>query len=246
MFKRLKLSDTKEVILKAYNTELERDILIYTLSDEIDLDGLFQTLSNNIQYINCDYNSLNLDEKLLILYNIRSISIGEVFEIRCKCPKCGEINELGINVSEIYTKSNLAPDFKGYKLNNIIESSDDISKFVDFDPELLETKDYDELKDYINKNKSKIDYIHSKFCHNPQCQCNLKINLRDINLAVSSLSEDSLTTFYTSINKLVYVGGYDLSGLYKAYPYERSMYIGLLQKEIKAEQDRKNSNKSLL
>ena len=46
MFKRLKLSDTKEVILKAYNTELERDILIYTLSDEIDLDGLFQTLSN--------------------------------------------------------------------------------------------------------------------------------------------------------------------------------------------------------
>lgn len=214
MIKKIKYCN-KEVILKSYTTKQERDFLIFAGN----LDELKLLLKDNI----ITNSELTDNEYIALIYMLRSISIGEEFDIKIKCSNCGKIFDVTENVSDMVTDSKLTEEY-----NNVI--SDNAQDFVNYDLDELEIQDYEKIISYINNNKAKLNFLRDHKC--PYCKCDNKFNLNDFKLCVSSLSEEDISIFYETINKLVFYGHYDIRGIFEMYPYERILYIGLLTKEV--------------
>jgi len=225
MIKKLSYSG-KEITLKSYNTKQERDLLIFSGTPK----ELGELLNDNI----ITDASFTEEEFIAILYILRSISIGESFDIKIKCSNCKKVFDVSLNVSEMITNSTLSDEY-----NDVI--SDDLKDFVNFDVDELDVNEYDKLQDYIDNNKTKFNFIHERTC--PYCQLKNKIDLNDFKTCVSSLSEDDISTFYETINKLIFYGHYDMQGIFEMFPYERIIYIGLLTKEMEKVSKANNQKK---
>ena len=217
----------KKITLLPYNTSLERDILLYT-SGDYDFDSLMDILKDNI-IVNepFKYDDLSYSEKFNILLELRNGSVGEMFSFIKKCDKCHNNYETDVSFTETITEGNIS-DFKGIKITEAF--SDDYNDYVDFDIDELDTAEYDKLTEYIDKNKTKFNFVAKSVCDH--CGNVNYIKLTEKHL-VENLSEDTLANFYQTIASMVYHGNYSKLDIDSMLPFERSIYLSLLNEEIK-------------
>jgi len=226
MKKILRYND-KVITLISYNTLIERDLLLYT-SNDYEFETLMDLVKDNIivspPY---SYEDLSYNEKLNILLELRNGSVGEVFSFIKKCDKCGEKYEAEVSFNNVIEEGTLS-SYKGMKVTEAF--SNDYNNYVDFDIDELDIDLYDELIKYIDDNKTKFNFKTMSKCDH--CGYENEIEIKESHL-VENLSDDTLSNFYQSISNMVYYGNYTKLDIDSMLPFERSIYLSLLNAEIK-------------
>lgn len=212
--------DRKTFIIKPYLSSTERDLLLVT-ADEYNsdtLDKVFSILKNNI--ISDNLEGLTRSEKMYLILELRNISVGEIFNLRKHCSKCGKLFDFegvfsGVNESK----------FRHDDIHEVF--SDDFNDYVNFDLDDLDLDEYDDYVCDIRDNKLKFNFSTSVTC----LHCREKNNtILTEEILLSSLSDDTISTYYNTISTMIYYGHFSKLDIDSMYPFERGIYLNLLEK----------------
>lgn len=211
----------KKFYVKPYTTSIEKDILLSEQFVENDINAVLMILDFDISIIE----KLSINEKIALLYKIRSISVGETIPIKYKCKHCSAGNDVELEITDIVKE----PNTKNEKVKDVYKdlSYENMSEFVpDIDIEELDFDDYEKLFTEIKDSITTFDFIKKNKC----IKCKKHNNIDISKKVVSNMSEDSLTSLYQSYNDLIQFGSYSKLDIDSMLPFERSIFIGLLNK----------------
>ncbi len=205
----------KTVQLSPYNTSKERDVLVYNeLTDEPNLEEMLNILGG-------DGCISDLERKAIIL-KLREISVGEEVPVKFVCDSCKTPNDTAINISDVIEAGTLDGDIFE------VLTDDNIDKFTGINIDELDIDEYDKLKEHIEENQTKFNFIKTARCQ--MCSTEHKFDISDTAYISKILSEDSILSLYQSIGDLVFFGHYTKEDVDGMLPFERSIYIGILNK----------------
>lgn len=260
MFRRLTYgygASKKTFVLSPYTVKEERDILVAcTLNEEDDkndfgIDYVFDYLKSHIEPFDA---SISKDEKKLILYNLRGISVGDEIQIKNICPFCSKGHESALDISsfifqpestdeyfstedlnfyfkDAYIKFDENPEDFIYCISNVYGSINSTDKFeIKEIIEDLEINKYDELIEFIKKNITVFNFSNTKEC--PYCKEEVRFKMSEDTYILDTLSEDTLVSYYKTVTDLVFHGKFSKLDIDSFYPFERNIYVGLIQSTI--------------
>lgn len=211
---------TKKFLLEPYRTYQEKDILLASSFGANDFDRIFEI-------IGFDYKGhLSDNEKKAILYKYREISLGDEVDVKFKCDKCGQGNVGVLDASNFVIPSKRNDD--DVKKLDIPVQDSTLQRFVDFDVDELDIDEFEELKQRVQDNQISFDFIRKIKCM--KCGTEKKFDLSSLEYIIEIMSDDTLMTLYKSYNFLIYFGHHSKKGIDSMYPFERSIFIGLLNK----------------
>jgi len=206
--------------LEQYNTFQEKEILLLDSFEVHSVDAVFDILN-----FNCP-EGLTQDEKKIILYKFREISLGDEVNVKFICEECGQGND-GILEAGNFIIEPERNDLDIKKINQIIQE-DNLQDYVDINLDELPIIEYEKLKKRIQQNQSKINFIKSAFCL--KCKKERKFDLSSLKYIIEIMSDDTLMTLYKVYNQMIFFGHYSKLDIDSMYPFERSVLIGLLNK----------------
>ena len=216
--------NSKKILIKPYTTETEKDLLIMSSFEIYDIDEILRVLGLEENLIK----ELTLNEKKVLLYKYREISIGDEITMKFKCSHCKQPNE-GIIDCKIFIE-NEEINHK-YKQLDEIPNDENLHLFVNISKEELENLDLDEyenlLKDVEN---SQIKYNFTKSCKCIKCKKDNIFDISNIKYILESLSEDTIMSIYRTYNDMCMFGNYNKKDIDSLYPFERTILIGLINK----------------
>ena len=216
--------NSKKILIKPYTTETEKDLLIMSSFEIYDMDEILRVLGLEENLIK----ELTLNEKKVLLYKYREISIGDEITMKFKCSHCKQPNE-GIIDCKIFIE-NEEINHK-YKQLDEIPDDENLHLFVNMSKEELENLDLDEyenlLKDVEN---SQIKYNFTKSCKCIKCKKDNMFDISNIKYILESLSEDTIMSIYRTYNDMCMFGNYNKKDIDSLYPFERTILIGLINK----------------
>ena len=211
----------KNFEIEAYNTSQEKEILLASSFDVQEIDSIFEILNFKTD------EDLSEDEKKVILYKFREISLGDEIETKFVCDNCGQGND-GVIQANNFVVSGERND-EDIKKMFIPFNEDNMQDYIDgVDIDDLDINEYEELKNRIKLNQPNIDFI--KGCDCLKCGSTKHLDIGSTKYIIEIMSEDTLMTLYQSYNFLTYFGHYSKTDVDTMYPFERSIFIGLLTK----------------
>ncbi len=229
--------NNREIILLPYTTSVERDLIINepkNLDDALIYLDKFISVNINGPKEYKDYiNILTEDEKINIILELRNISISEIFNfvVPCKCKKKSE-KEIKFDDCLVIGDIKYYEPRPDIKLKNIV--SENIYDFTDYDLDELEIDEFDGIEKYINDNRTRFNFSTKCNCDHCGAEINIELNTKTL---LEGLSEDTAITFYKGISSLVYLGKYTKLDIDSMLPFERNVYLGLLNEQIKNNPD---------
>lgn len=212
---------TRNFLLIPYNTIKEKEMLLLVSLNVLELDRALSICGISKE----DLEKLSDDEKKALLYKFRSISVGEELKIRFKCSNCKQINEVGINIDNILVDKKIE--------HNFIEQYEDVneenfSSFLGYDADELDLEQYDKLFEECSNSVIKFNFI--KECTCVKCKEKKSIDISDTKFILDNMSEDTLTSLYQVSSDMVFYSNYTKSDVDNMLPFERAIFIGLLNK----------------
>jgi len=168
---------------------------------------------------------------MFLLLELRHISVSEVFSFVKTCDKCKEKSELDVTFENVLTVGNIK-NWKDYQITEAF--SNDYNKYVEFDIDELDLDEYDELTEYIDNNKTKFDFSRKIKCLHCKDETTMTLTSDHI---IENLSEDTLANYYQTIASMVYYGHYSKLDIDSMIPFERSIYLSLLNEELKKSEE---------
>lgn len=259
MFKTIKYGSgygQREFDLEPYKSWQEREILLASSLNEDEflisgIDKIFEYLKTNIIFKN-DY-KLTKNEKIYILYMLRSISVSESINSKNICPECKkpfdlelpienfvkmpenfqnsfELNDYTLYYKDSFEDNEIENYFFKIKNNiNSIETSNekDIENFINE----LNVEEEIILKSFVEQNKTKFEFASIKKC--PYCKSEFKIPMDSDSFVISILSEDSLISLYKTISNMIFHSNYSKTDIDNMIPFERGIFVSLLDANLK-------------
>lgn len=204
--------------VKPYTTAQEKDILLWNSFGPENPDEIFDILNFNI-----DEYDLTEDEKKILIYKFREVSLGDEVNIKYVCSECNTVNENVIEANNFVTNSIRNDD--DVKKLRIPVTDETLHKFVDVDVDELDIDEFETLKKRVKENQSTIDF--KKECRCIKCGSKQKFNLGEYDFIFDIMSEDNLMSLYKNYSDLVVFGNYSKIDIDSMYPFERSILIGL-------------------
>lgn len=218
--------NSHEVFLEPYNSKKEKDLLILKTYEIFDLDE-YLTLLGFYEINDIKKTDLTNNEKRIIIWKIRAISVGNEVDIRFTCNKCKYPNET-FTKTEFFNAAELNdPDIKklAYEVND-----DSLHLFCDLTQDEIDDLDvleYDELFERIYKNQNSFNFNSKVKCFN--CGFEHYTEITD-DFMLDVLSDETLETIYNTYSHLVNVGNYSKLDIDSMYPFERTIFVSLLHK----------------
>jgi hypothetical protein len=233
---KFKIGD-RTVLIKAYNTEVERELLMIPMADDEitsdELDQALELLEFPLPY--SEYHEFSDELKVAILYKYREMSISENINIKFTCPHCGQILDNTIPIKDILVPPKIVVDYVKDPLR-FVKPSDAVDLITNDDLEFSELKKIQEnISDYVTTFNFKRD-ARCLICGKPS-----KVDLFNPKFCLDNMSEKSLGGLYSMINQMTHYSHYTYSDIMKMYPFERDILMGLLTDTIKKENP-KNGN----
>ena len=219
---RYKYAD-KEFVLQPYSTAQEKDLLLLEAVGDGDLDialeicGVLPEVSS----------SLTVNEKKAMLYKLREISVGSDINIKFTCTKCKAANENDMSIENLIT----APAIDNHLVTDVFKelTEDTLSEFIEIsDVNEMELDEFDETMSIVKDSIHKFEFKRPVVCQ--KCGFTNKINVEDSAFVISVMSEDSLMSLYQTYNDLTFFGKYTKADIDTMYPFERTIFISLLNK----------------
>ena len=206
-----------------YTSRQEKDILLSCSTgvyEEIDLALKICGIQDK------DIEFLTPDEKLVTLYKLREVSVGDEMPAKFTCPHCGHPSETVISITDVYKEPVKAS--KWIKDPGIANP-----KPEDCFKEGYGDLDYDK---YLKLKSNLKDYI-STFNFNPEVRCascgkTTNLNISNIKFVLANMSEESITSLYKTYTGLVFNGRFSLADIDSMYPFERMIYIAQIKQLI--------------
>ena len=213
----------KTINVSPYCTDIERDILIYNeLVDVPSIDGILDILKD---CIHGDVENLTRNEKVSVLWKLRSISIGEEIGVKWQCQECKSTQDAALNISEVIIPGDnlkgINDQFKDVTLDNLHE-------FVSVDVNELELEEFDALYKRVKENITRFDFIKNAKCLT--CGSTQPFDISDDKYISECLSEDTIASIYQTMSDLVFFGKYTIACIDSMKPFERSVFVGILNK----------------
>lgn len=215
----------KKFLLKPYTTKQEKEILLLSSFDVNDPMRVIDLLDIKTDV---NINELSQDELKVLLYQFRTISLGDEIDVKFECPNCGQVNESSIEGCNFIMPS-IRNDDDVIKLP--IELTDEnLHEFLlsDIDVDELDIEEFEELKERVKMNQIRFDFV--KHCKCIKCKSEKSYDLSDIKYIIEVMSDDTLMTLYKTYNYMVFFGHYTKEDIDSMLPFERSIFVGLLQK----------------
>lgn len=212
---------TNKFSIEPYRTNQEKDILLSSSFGVTSLDAILNIL--NFDFPNIEMTD---DEKKIILYKYREISLGDEIDIKFTCDNCGQGND-GVLIANSFISNGVRNDDYVRKINTPFEEKY-MQDYVNEDIDELDIEEYENLKKIIIDNQIKIDL--SKSCSCLKCGTTKSFNIGEPEYIVEIMSDDNLMSLYKSYNHLTFFGNYTKQDIDCMYPFERTIFIGLLNK----------------
>lgn len=223
MYIPFKLGD-KEFLLKPYTTAQEKEILLLSSFSVDDFDRIFEIL--DFKY-DGDLNDLSEDEKKVLLYKFRDISVGDEVDIKFVCEHCKASNENKIEATNFVVSNIRDDDFILKK--NIPITDETLQEFVPtINVDDLDLQEFEELKQKVKDNQISFNFIKSTKCL--KCKTPKIFDMSGKKYIIEILSEDTLMTLYKTYNYMIYFGHYTKTDIDNMMPFERTILTGLLSK----------------
>lgn len=211
----------RRIEITAYKVSKERDLLLISSSDTVDIDVYLRELEANIKSNILIYD-LSPEEKLHILYKLRSISVGNILKLKNKC-SCGVNFNSEFDLNMLITVGNIEhSDLKNTYSQNIED-------YFKKDVNSYDLLDYEFLESYIQENQTTFNFKKSVKC--PSCETDLSVDLSDSSIWTLCFSENDIMGLYQSLVRLSYSARLGL-GVMDLYPFERGIFIDLVNQEI--------------
>lgn len=209
----------KKFQLAPYNTHTEKEILLLENYEIQNMDVVLELLGISKNVIS----ELSEDEKKVLLFKFREISIGDEIPIKYKC-SCGFVNETSISIDNLVQDSNIQNPRLKDAFTHL--TKENFQEFLNEDVNELDVLEFDELYKEAQKSVTKFNFIKSVKCLH--CQKETKYNIS--NNVLSHMSEDTIVSLYQAYTDLVFFGKYTKQDIDSLYPFERTILIGLLKK----------------
>lgn len=215
--------------IEPYNTFKEKDVLMlctHGIDGETGLDSTLEILLPDQMDV---IKNLNINEKKVLLYKLREISVGDEIDVKYVCSNCGQGNDGVIEATNFLIKSKRNdPDIK--KLPGDF-NEDKLQDYLNISQEEIDDLDIDEYENLIERVKDNQDsFSFIKSCSCLKCRTKKDFYLGDPKYIMEIMSEDTLMTLYKTYNHLVYFGKYTKQDVDSMLPFERTLFVGLLNK----------------
>ena len=214
----------KKLLIHPYDTEKEKDLLIMSSFEIYNIDEILRVLG--LEY--SELEKLTENEKKVLLYKFREISVGDEINVKFKCTYCKAPNETSISCTDLIQNNHLDPDIK---ILDAEVTDDNIKEFLYIEQDEIDNLDLDEyekLLDRIKRNQVKYNFV--KKCSCLKCKSENSFYIGDIKYIIESLSEDTLMSMYRTYNDMCMFGNYNKRDIDSLYPFERTILIGLINK----------------
>mgnify|MGYP003973076667 CR=1 FL=1 len=204
-----------------YTTAQEKDFLLLGSLEDTDLDSGLKILN----IANDIIDSLHKAEKIALLFKHRSVSVGDELNIKYTCSECKQVNESQISIGEMIIPG--IPD------EDVIDqykplTDDNLQDFVKFSIDEMDLDEYDLLRQRISNAITKFDFLRDTACI--QCKTVKYFDISKDDNILDSMSDDSLMSIYQLYNDLTFHGKYSKLDIDSMYPFERTIFVGLLNK----------------
>lgn len=215
--------NSKTFWLTPYTSAQEKDILIMLSFEVPDIDKYLELLGFT------EFSDLTLQEKKIILWKIREISLGNEVNIKYTCDNvaCKQVIETTLNASDFIVQGT-RNDPKILKLREEV-TDDTLHKFVNIPQESLDDlalDRYEELLKIVRENQQSINFIRESTC--PACKAKKAFDMSSLEYILDSLSDENLGSIYRVYSHLIYFGNYTKQDIDNMYPFERTIFVGLL------------------
>lgn len=176
------------------------------------------------------YSKLSHDEKVILLYKYREVSVDEKFAIHCVCPSCKMPIETEINITNIVNKAELKSDFVR-DLKRLPENEEDFQNNFLINYEDLDIDTYENIYENISKYQTTNNFIRKFKCLS--CSHESYINLNSNKMVISSLSESSIESIYNFYENLIFTGKWSKKDIDSLLPFERVIFSSLYNESVK-------------
>lgn len=225
MVEHIQYNDRK-FTLYSYYTKTERDLILTANSDtseEKNYDLYLRVLESNIKS-NINIFNLEPEEKLFLLYRLRSSSVSDILNLNVSC-ECGNNFKASIDINKIHNFK----EINNKELNNIY--SNNFKDYFKKNPDDYSLLEYEKLEDYIIENKTSFKFNFEFKC--PACKKNNEIDLSSPGIFKNIFSENDIIELYKSITRLSYNGKFTINGILNdLYPFEREIFINMINTEV--------------
>lgn len=215
--------NSKKFWLSPYTSKQEKDILIMSSFEVLEVDKYLELIGFY------DYHDLSLDEKRIILWKIREISLGNEVNIKYKCDNtnCLQTVETTLSASDFLV--NGSRNDSNIKKLDIEVNDSTLHKFVEYSQDELDDLDlkkYEVLLNTVKENQQSFNFIKEATCLS--CGEKKPFDMSSIEYILDSLSDENLGSIYRVYSHLTYFGKYSKDDIDGMYPFERTIFIGLL------------------
>lgn len=176
------------------------------------------------------YSKLSHDEKVILLYKYREVSVDEKFAIQCVCPSCGMPIETEVSITNIVNKAELKSDFVR-DLKRLPKDEKDFQNNFLINYEDLDIDTYENIYENISKYQTTNNFIRKFKCLS--CSHELYINLNSNKMVISSLSESSIESIYNFYENLIFTGKWSKKDIDSLLPFERVIFSSLYNESVK-------------
>ena len=149
------------------------------------------------------YSKLSHDEKVILLYKYREVSVDEKFAIQCVCPSCKMPIETEVSVTNIVNRAELKSEFVR-DLKRLPENEEDFQNNFLINYEDLDIDTYENIYENISKYQTTNNFIRKFKCLS--CSHESYIDLNSNKMVISSLSESSIESIYNFYENLIFTG----------------------------------------
>lgn len=216
--------------IEPYTVAQEKELLFldtyYPEYDDDILDAALDILKLDSKI----YSKLSHDEKVILLYKYREVSVDEKFAIQCVCPSCKMPIETEVSVTNIVKRAELKSEFVR-DLKRLPENEEDFQNNFLINYEDLDIDTYENIYENISKYQTVNDFIRKFKCLS--CAHESYIDLNSNKMVISSLSESSIESIYNFYENLIFTGKWSKQDIDSLLPFERVIFSSLYNESVK-------------
>lgn len=229
-----------KVLVDTFNTGLELEVLEELFcSSETEDENIFEVLVDDFlsRLTKFDISKLSKIEKIILVWKIRELTLGDDINIVYKCPSCGCPCQQTISVEDLCCTGEEVDRNTFYKKLISKEELERLSEndFSDID---IEDLDFDLYSELISDPKKFFIVYNNKVVLNcSKCKTKSFDNLLTFKGCLKFISEDKFDKLVEWINVLVYYGNFTRQDILNMSPIQRMLEINLFKKIKAKEQD---------
>lgn len=220
---------SQKIYIEPYRTYQEKDLLLVPSYTDVNDDKVLDVALDILKISKDTLNKLSIDEKKALIYKFREISVGENFEIKYQCKHCKMPNSSEVSIANIIKKpikkSDYVIDLHRLPINeqdlkhNFIKNIDKLD-YEEYENILLNIKDYLTYYDFTVKVKCL------------SCKKENVLSIYNNQFILDMISDDSITSLYKNYHALIFYGKWGKNDIDNLYPFERQIFVELLNKTI--------------